>query len=215
MQSFLAQNIVPKLEQALNEMIIDPSTNQQLEEWNAVMQWLDMINPMVIAQMLDRWFFPKWYETLCIWLDSRRAIFHEVATWYSEWRDRLPEAVRQLQSVRDQLTRALHTMDQARRGFKVTQHLEPRPIATPLIAPPPPPSISTAATHLSFKEILEQKAHSHGIVFVPQPNKYREGHQVFWFGNISIYVDRCVLFGFDVLTGQWAPISLEHLMSIC
>jgi tuftelin-interacting protein 11 len=57
-QSFLAQNILPKLEQALVHMTIDPS-RQDYTAWRCAIDWLDMTSPSMIAVMLVRSFFPK------------------------------------------------------------------------------------------------------------------------------------------------------------
>uniref|UniRef100_A0A914X3D0 G-patch domain-containing protein n=1 Tax=Plectus sambesii TaxID=2011161 RepID=A0A914X3D0_9BILA len=97
--SFLAQHIVPKLEHALAEMRINP-VNQDITPWNNVINWLDMVSSQTIGNILLRHFFPKWYETLCIWLDSPHAQFEEVAQWYSGWKARIPEDLLEIAAIR-------------------------------------------------------------------------------------------------------------------
>lgn len=58
MQSFLAQHILPKLEASLAELQVNPS-EQDLGPWHWLMDWMDMINPALIAEILVRQFFPK------------------------------------------------------------------------------------------------------------------------------------------------------------
>lgn len=59
------------------------------------------------------------------------------------------------------------------------------------------------------------RAREAGIVYAPQGNKFYDGKRVFTFGRMSIYLDRNVIFAFNVETQQWAPIALDHLLSIC
>ncbi len=58
MDGFLAQNIVPKLEQVLSQFVINPA-DQKMDQWNCVIDWMDLINPNVIGQLVHRHFFPK------------------------------------------------------------------------------------------------------------------------------------------------------------
>ena len=61
MHSFLVQHILPKLEQAIGQMTIDPS-RQDYTAWQCVIDWLDMTSPSVIAVVLVRSFFPKSWQ---------------------------------------------------------------------------------------------------------------------------------------------------------
>jgi tuftelin-interacting protein 11 len=127
----------------------------------------------------------------------------------------------------DQLTRALMAIDRSSKGYKVV-------MPTDIVAPPPPPTHpSTSGMKLpgflvnaahqagmqqrtaSFKELVEQRAAERGVAFIPQANKFREGKPVFWFGNISVYIDRNVVFALDLATNIWSPIGIDHLMAIC
>lgn len=58
MDGFLAQNILPKLEHALSTFEVNPA-NQQLDVWHWILDWLDMISPIHIANALIKIFFPK------------------------------------------------------------------------------------------------------------------------------------------------------------
>lgn len=62
---------------------------------------------------------------------------------------------------------------------------------------------------------MELKARESGILYAPQPDRYREGRPVYFFGNASIYIDRNVIFYYRPETQHWEPISLDYLMSVC
>ncbi len=50
------------------------------------MDWLDMISPHLIAQLLLRYFFPKWHEALFTWLSCVNPNYKEITDWYSGWK---------------------------------------------------------------------------------------------------------------------------------
>ncbi|KAK6103807.1 GC-rich sequence DNA-binding factor-like family protein [Brugia pahangi] len=218
MSAFLAMNIIPKLEKALQEMIYDPTKNHRYDEFYAALDWTELIGAEGIAAVLVRSFFPKWYETLCIWLESPRVVAQEVVMWYNEWKNRFPVEISSLIIVQEQLKRALIAMKQAQQGVQVTKEIHPPlppPEPVPGIYNSAPPRIQPPPPHLSFKDLVELRAREAGVLYVPQVNKFREGKPVYWFGNVSIYIDRNVIFGFNVETQQWSPIGLDHLLSIC
>ena len=59
-----------------------------MDLFHKVKMWEDMVpmNAMVTLYVND--FFPKWHQTLCLWL-SNGANGQEVAQWYSGWKVRL------------------------------------------------------------------------------------------------------------------------------
>ncbi|VIO93858.1 G-patch domain containing protein [Brugia malayi] len=138
--------------------------------------------------------------------------------WYNEWKSRFPVEISSLIIVQEQLKRALIAMKQAQQGVQVTKEIHPPlppPEPVPGIYNSAPPRIQPPPPHLSFKDLVELRAREAGVLYVPQVNKFREGKPVYWFGNVSIYIDRNVIFGFNVETQQWSPIGLDHLLSIC
>lgn len=219
MSAFLAMNIIPKLEKALQGMIYDPTKNHHYDEFYAALDWIELIGAEGIASVLVRSFFPKWYETLCIWLESPQVVPEEVAMWYNEWKNRFPVEISSLLVIQEQLRRALIAMKHAQQGVRITKPVQPPlPPSEPvpgMYNPAPPPRIQPPPPQLMFKDLVELRAREAGVLYVPQLNKFREGKPVYWFGNVSIYIDRNVIFAFNVETQQWSPIGLDHLMSIC
>lgn len=82
-------------------------------------------------------------------------------------------------------------------------------------APAPPPPIPAVSAPTSMRQLAEQWARERGIVFLPQPNKFYQGHPIYVFGSISIYFDGTAIWAFNPATGQWTPIALEELVNIC
>uniref|UniRef100_A0A1I7X9I8 G-patch domain-containing protein n=1 Tax=Heterorhabditis bacteriophora TaxID=37862 RepID=A0A1I7X9I8_HETBA len=132
MAGFLTQNVVPKLERCLDTMNLDPRVNTKYEEWFAVMQWLGMISPDTIASIVTKYFFPRWYSTLCTWLDSPSAILNEVKLWYREWDGRIPTQLREYPTIKENLRRGMVALMESSQGLRVSA------------APPPPPLIQPA-----------------------------------------------------------------------
>lgn len=81
LQMFFRRNIVPKLEMRMSEVVLHP-LHQDLETFHQVWEWHELISPLVMAQILDKYFFPKWMQTLVLWL-NQAPNFDEVSRWYS------------------------------------------------------------------------------------------------------------------------------------
>ncbi|KFD61936.1 hypothetical protein M514_07688 [Trichuris suis] len=222
MSSFLNQHVLPKLELCLQGMVINPA-NQQLDAWYNVMEWLDMIHPSTIASALVRHFFPKWHQALHMWLTCPQPNLSEISNWYTGWKSLFNEDLLSFSSIRDQFTFGLNLMNSALSGQLKRDNFIPMPIRPPRhpveymqpphyvnnLFPSPHQGVSMPS---SFKDIVERRAAELGIVFLPVPNRYREGKPVYRFGQRFIYIDRNVIFmqqSFD----QWIPVSLEQVVS--
>lgn len=126
--------------------------------------------------------------------------------------------------ISEQLSIGLTAMNRAMAGFKVgrPEMVPPRPAApfVPQGGPPRPSFFAQLRPMMprapaSFKELVEQRAADLGVPFVPQPSRFREGKPVFWFGNVSIYIDQNVIFALNLGTNKWEPMGLDHLLQIC
>lgn len=84
MEAFVIKYIVPKLQVSLAELIINP-VQQDLECWNQFWEWNEIIPTILIAQILDKCFFPKWIQTLVIWLNQNPNL-DQVSRWYVGWK---------------------------------------------------------------------------------------------------------------------------------
>ncbi|KAF6018401.1 TFIP11 [Bugula neritina] len=69
MEAFLSKNILPKLADCLQELVINPA-NQTMDNWKWVMAWKDLISAQLLVTLLDRCFFRRWLQTLVNWLNT-------------------------------------------------------------------------------------------------------------------------------------------------
>lgn len=99
-----------------------------MEPWNWVMRWLEIVDPAVIADLLERFFLPRWLHCLSEWLtqavesrnrhaSSTGQIFSEIGAWYSGWKGQIPPELTDYPSIKDALTKALSFMECAMRGI--------------------------------------------------------------------------------------------------
>lgn len=56
-----------------------------LDAWNWVMDWSDMISIGSMTLILDKFFFPRWLQTLAMWL-NHNPDYAQVTEWYSGWK---------------------------------------------------------------------------------------------------------------------------------
>ncbi|CAH1395223.1 unnamed protein product [Nezara viridula] len=220
LDTFLINNIIPKLAHVLQEFVINPA-QQSLDSWNWVMDWVEVIPPQIMADVLEKSFFPKWLQVLTMWLNMAPN-YDQVTEWYSGWKSLIPPALRDQQQIKDQLRTALDMMSRSVGGGSMAA-------PPPMVQPPPPPvihsdvryqnmqqgiaeAVRTASQMIEgFKELVQKRCEERGIVFLPLPNRYREGKQIYRCGLLQIYIDRNVLFYSDN-GANWNPISLQALL---
>ena len=81
-ENLLVKYIVPKLGETLrDELKINPQ-KQDMDPLNWILAWSSVIGATVMSQLLKTEFFPKWLETLHMWLTARNASFEDIAQWY-------------------------------------------------------------------------------------------------------------------------------------
>ncbi|KAJ2962314.1 hypothetical protein NQZ79_g2566 [Umbelopsis isabellina] len=88
MEKLIIKSILPKLTQVMRtEFIVNPR-EQNLEPFVWCLAWKDMISPVLLGQLLEHEFFPKWLDVLYRWvtLDPKTINWDEVSQWYSWWK---------------------------------------------------------------------------------------------------------------------------------
>lgn len=61
-----------------------------LEPWHWVMDWSDMLSIGNMTLILDKFFFPRWLQTLAMWL-NHNPDYAQVTEWYSGWKRMISE----------------------------------------------------------------------------------------------------------------------------
>ncbi|CDI97359.1 tuftelin interacting protein 11 [Echinococcus multilocularis] len=232
MTIFLSRNVVPKLALVMQTFQINPA-DQNMEPWNWVMRWLEIVDPAVIADLLERFFLPRWLHCLSEWLtqavDSRNRhapstgqIFSEIGAWYSGWKGQIPPELMDYPSIKDALTKALNFMECAMRGIAPEALSYGRTPNSQLASGPPnsgtarrPPFVPLPQLPpTNLREQVEQTAAQRGFLFLPIANRFHEGKQVYRLEAQQVFFDRNVAFCFNSYDSGWHPVSFNELMAM-
>ncbi|PSN55670.1 Tuftelin-interacting protein 11 [Blattella germanica] len=234
MEAFLVKNIVPKLQLALQELVINPH-QQHLEQWNWVLDWEDLLPVHTLASLLEKHFFPKWLQILTLWL-NHAPNYDEITNWYRGWKGMVSESLLTQPAVKEQFRKALDLMNRAVSAPGQSLAHQPGAVEsvsyltnleqTSSVTPPPAQRARESRFELlaeavrtasqipqGFKELIQKRCEERGIVFVPLANRYREGKQIYRCGKVQIYIDRSVVFVCD--SGNvWNPTSLNSMLDM-
>lgn len=141
--AFLVKHIVPKLQLCMQNFVINPH-QQPLDAWNWVMDWSDMLSIGNMTLILDKFFFPRWLQTLALWL-NHNPDYSQVTEWYSGWKRMMSEQLLAQPSIKDNFHKALEMMN---RAVTIGQQPGAKESVTYLTSletnhppPPPPPRI--------------------------------------------------------------------------
>lgn len=204
---FLYKNVVPKLEYRMGEIIFNP-LQQDLEIFNQVNEWHELLSPLVMSSILDKYFFPKWMQTLVLWL-NQSPNFDEVSRWYTGWKRLISEAVLKQPNVNEHFRRALELMQRAT-GMPLTM---PEPlISTPALIESN--FLPQSNINLDYKEIVSQKCAERGIIFAPMPGRRENGKQVYRIGKLFCYFEKsvCCVSSDPGNSQAYMPMSLSVIL---
>jgi len=225
MDAFIIKNIIPKLQLALQELVLTPQT-QVMEPWNWVMEWCDITPAQSLVDIFQSTFFPKWLQFLVTWL-NQRPVFEEIYRWYTWWRTLFPEVLMRDPAVTESLQKALEMINAAIQspGTQIDfSYILGRSSPVPMPQPPAPGTITvtpelmadairlTSQVPNGFRDLVQMKCEQLGLLFMPIPNRYYEGKQVYRCGDVAIYITANVIFIFR--DGAWFPSSLQQLLQV-
>ncbi|XP_031564669.1 tuftelin-interacting protein 11-like [Actinia tenebrosa] len=228
MDAFVLRSIYPKLSQCLSEFVINPH-QQHLEPFHWVMTWKGVIPLQHFVSLLEKHFFPKWFQVLRNWLASNPN-YDEITKWYKGWKTMFSDELLNNQSIKAQFNRALDVMNQAvsspgeylqpgaKEHIAYLTSIERRKEAEAAAATAALERSRAETARLqaanqnvptNFKDLIHKMAEDNNIVFLPVPNRRYEGKTLYTLGKTTIYIDQGVVF---VQTqGSWKPISLQDL----
>lgn len=181
LSSMLVRHLLPRLALHLStNLIIDPR-DQDLTPLEDVLRWAPFFPLNTMAHLLIAEFFPKWHQTLYVWLTYEGVNYTDVKNWYSWWKEQvlgkaLSPEFNELSSVAGEWNKGLETMSRAldllEKGIDVSTHLQAAsldtpsawsqgtsPMSTPTAsrsAGPPPPFTSSTTSHTSKAPQIEE-----------------------------------------------------------
>jgi tuftelin-interacting protein 11 len=213
----MCRSIMPKLDIVLNEELVINPNRQAIEPFQWVMSWFELMPIDNFISLLERSFFPKWLQALHLWLNSTPD-YNEVSKWYLGWKSLFNEKIVQHPSIKSKLSQGLMMMNRSVSGAPVSLPPQQQQQSIPtnktnvisktshqdIVQSASMPSIS------SFKDLIERKAAENNILFVQVQNRFKEGKQVYRFGNLNVYIDRNVVFMLQ--NGSWIPASINEIL---
>lgn len=196
------------------ELIINP-LHQDLDQFNQVWEWHELISTQAMTQILVKYFFPKWMQTLVIWLNQNPNL-EQVSRWYLGWKNQFTDDILQQNAVKEHFRRALELMQRSTNSSLPSNMQIPTPILEPVMQLQQPPSLMDLrlgpTPQLEFKEMVSQKCAERGIIFAPMPGRRELGKQVYRVGKLFCYIDRTVVMLSDGSFTNWMPVSIPALL---
>ena len=228
------QYIIPKLGVCLREDFKINPANQDMKPFEWVMPWHELVRGSMMAHLLDVEFFPKWLDTLYLWLVHPGYKPDEVANWFLWWKSQFPEQVRDHDSTQYAFKQALDLMNQAvELGSEAPQRLR-KPVFRPL--PPRRSSKTTSKTKskastpvprqqpeqadITFRSLAEEFAAQNDLIFLPLGRSdSRTGKPLFKVSRgvdgrkgVTVYVGESAVFA-QADDGEFRAISLESMVN--
>lgn len=180
LSSLLLRHLLPRLALHLSEnLIIDPS-DQDLDPLTQTLRWSPFFASSTIAHLLVAEFFPKWHQTLHLWLTSSPN-YDEIREWFLWWKDQLnilSPNINDLPIVSAEWTKGLETISLALDlGPAAASQLPPPPAgpAPPLAASSTAPATSSQSkaphhiqeTPITFRDVVEDWCTEQGLLMIP------------------------------------------------
>ena len=227
LDTILRHHLLPHLASHLRtDFEINPQ-EQDLSPLNDVLKWQEYFNPEVMAELLVAEFFPKWHDTLHLWLTSDPN-YEEVGEWFTWWKEQIPEAIRDLKLAADEWQKGLEMMalalelgDRAseelpapvpRETKDFTKHVNGHKAATAEKALP------ATAEEMSFKDQVDQWCISENLLMIPMREAHATtGLPVFRItasatgkGGVLVYLKGDVVWARNRTRDAWHPIGLDN-----
>lgn len=171
---------------------IDPSEQEPyLPMLNGVLEWINVIAPSMVAEVIVAQVFPMWHDVLHQWLTSEDANYEEIGAWFEWWQSEALKDIASIESVAAEFNRgtaliemALELGDNAKTLPKPdgnpAHHRKPR-LMPQAVAPTPAPA--TAAAELiaekSFRDEIEDWCHENDLRFVPTHKTTNSGEKYY------------------------------------
>ncbi|RVD80955.1 uncharacterized protein DFL_008838 [Arthrobotrys flagrans] len=236
LEKMLISQLLPRLADLLRRKFEVNPADQDVAPFEAVMAWHGFFRQSTFAQLLEAEFFPKWMQTLYMWLTTEGVDLEEVGEWYKWWQGRFPEDVREYVLVRREFKKAVDMMGQAvdvMDGVEGVTVVPPESGAAKPIKPSSLPQEEKkkgksgkggsggAQTETTFREYMEEWCAEQGLLLMP----LRKAHEGTGFplfritdspsgsGGVLCYFSQDVVWAQDRKKKEvFEPIGLEKVV---
>ncbi|WVQ75429.1 hypothetical protein IAR50_005054 [Cryptococcus sp. DSM 104548] len=228
----ILQFVLPKLGACLREdFAINPRKQDMvpLQDW--VLPWHTLIRQSNFAHLLEAEFFPKWLDILYIWLIQPSCKHNEVASWFTWWKERFPEAVLDIPGVAHGFDSAIQLMGEAvslgadapsrlqKPVFKPLPHKSSKASKTVKAKPAPAVAGANVVPDITFRSIAEDYAVQNDLIFMPVGRSHdKTGKPLFKVckgvdgrGGVTVYVGENAVFA-HMEDGEYRAVSLEDMV---
>ncbi|KAK3995192.1 Tuftelin-interacting protein 11 [Cladorrhinum sp. PSN332] len=188
----LMNHLLPGMARYLrNNFRVEPQDQgPYVEILDKAFEWMDIISPKMIGEVVVSEVFPMWHDALYHWLLLDDANYEEIGQWFEWWQgDVFPEEIKNLPSITAEfekgttmIERALDLGDLAKselqppekgpalRTSKEKHHRAPKP-------EPVPEQPARQPEKVLFRDVIEAWCHIHDLQFFKEHNKvHPEGH---------------------------------------
>ncbi|KAK3688972.1 GC-rich sequence DNA-binding factor-like protein-domain-containing protein [Podospora appendiculata] len=153
-----------------------------------VFQWLDVIRPSMVGEVLVSEIFPMWHDALYHWLLLDEANFEEIGQWFEWWQnDVFPEDIKSIPSITAEFTKGTALVEQALDlGDRAKTDLKP-PEKGPALQAAKPTRDSKLHRHhqqpvaqpvpakqveeVTFRHVMEEWCQQNDLQFIPERKK--------------------------------------------
>ncbi|KAH9944970.1 TFP11-domain-containing protein [Epithele typhae] len=224
--SMLLKYVVPKLGARLREDFRVNPRQQDMQPILDVLAWDGLFRPTILAQILEKEFFPKFLDALYIWLIQPTVDLNEVGEWYKHWKEKtFSETVRATPTVTRGFTRALQLVNKALELGPDAPTRLPRPDHTvPLGTAVPSTQAKTKSRparvqEITFRSIVEDYASTHNLLFIPTGKAHEKSRMPLYRvspgadgkGGVLVYVQDDAVWALDG-SGEYRAITLEDMV---
>ncbi|KAK4132104.1 TFP11-domain-containing protein [Trichocladium antarcticum] len=167
---------------------IDPQ-GQNMDALDKLFEWLDVIRPAMVAEVVVSEVFPMWHDTLYQWLLLEETNYEEIGAWFQWWQDDVfPGEIKTLPSVVAEFAKGTALIETALDlGERARTELQP-PEKGPALRSATPPvrekhrghrkadvaqevPVKQPPEEVSFKQAIQEWCQMHDLLFAPERNK--------------------------------------------
>jgi tuftelin-interacting protein 11 len=170
---------------------VDPQ-DQNIDALDKLFEWLDVIRPSMVGEVVVCEVFPKWHDTLYQWLLLEETNYEEIAGWFQWWQDEVfPEEIKALPSIVAEFAKGTAMIEKALDlGDRARTELQP-PVKGPALRSSKPPTREKHRGHrkeevvqevpvkqpeeVSYKQAIQEWCQNHDLQFMPERKAHAEG----------------------------------------